>query len=247
MGTSNTLNEPQPKLFSIQQVPDKGRGMITSRDIDKGDRIISENPLFLMSSSFSSMGQMESAISQKLKELSKADQRQFLSLHNSHSGQYPFSNTMKTNALPCGPGCLTGRIYPTICLINHSCLPNAHNSWNSDLKCETIHTIGPIKVGDEITIPYDQGGPSDTRRKDLKSLFDFDCDCNLCSLTPADLQASDDRRLQIQALDESIGDPVQLMRRPEKSLAAWHSMLKLLKEEYKGCAGARLASLYYDA
>lgn len=46
METPTTVNDPKPQLFSIQQVPDKGKGMIAFRDIDTGERIISEKPLF---------------------------------------------------------------------------------------------------------------------------------------------------------------------------------------------------------
>jgi SET domain-containing protein len=72
-----------------------------------------------------------------------------------------------------------GGPYSTICLVNHSCLPNAHNSWNSDAKWETIHAIRYIKPGEEITISYDKGGSSDFRRTYLKDALGFDCNCSL--------------------------------------------------------------------
>jgi hypothetical protein len=193
------------------------------------------------------MSLMESNIAVKLQALSKTEKRQFLSLHNNFPGKHPFSGIVKTNALPCGTDSVIGGVYPTICLINHSCLPNAHNSWNSDAKCETIHAIRFIKAGEEITISYDKGGPYDSRSTHLKNEFGFDCNCSLCILPPADLQASDVRRRQIQLLDEAIGDPERVMKRPEESLADCHSLLQVLEEEYKGSAGALIARLYYDA
>jgi hypothetical protein len=71
---------------------------------------------------------MESYIAAELKAPSKTEQRQFLSLYNNFSGKYPFSGIVKTNALPCGLEYPIGGVYPTICVINHSCLPNAHNA-----------------------------------------------------------------------------------------------------------------------
>jgi hypothetical protein len=73
------------------------------------------------------------------------------------------------NALPCGPNSMIGGIYPTICLINHSCLPNAHNSWNSDTKYKTIHAIRYINAREEITIFYNKRrtGPNITKRLHL--------------------------------------------------------------------------------
>lgn len=193
------------------------------------------------------MSVMESSVATKLKSLTKTEQRQFLSLHNNFPGMHPFSGIVKTNALPCGPSSMVGGVYPTICLINHSCLPNAHNNWNSDTKCETIHAIRYIKSGDEITISYDRAGPFDSRRTYLKEAFGFGCDCSLCSLPPPDRQISDARRLQIKYLDNAIGNPDRVMNKPDECLADCYRLLQVLEEEYKGSAGALFARLYYDA
>lgn len=190
---------------------------------------------------------MEGNIATKIKALSKIEQRQFLSLHNNFPGKYPFSGIVKTNALPCGPQSPIGGVYPTICLINHSCLPNAHNCWNSEINCETIHAIRDIKSGEEITISYDKGDPSEPRRANLKQAFGFDCNCALCSLPPPDLQISDARRLQIQNLDSAIGDPERVMNKPHDCLADCYLLLQVLNEEYQGGAGVLVARLYYDA
>lgn len=106
---------------------------------------------------------------------------------------------------------LVGSILPFA--LYPSCLPNAHNSWNSVAKCETIHAIRSIDAGEEITISYDKGGPSGSRRTHLKDAFGFVCDCSVCSLSPLELQTSDVRRLQIQHLDDAIGDPNRVMEK----------------------------------
>ena len=142
---------------------------------------------------------------------------------------------------------MIGGIYLTICLINHSCLPNAHNSWNSDTKCETIHAIHYINAGEEITISCDKGGPSDSRRTYLKDAFGFDCNRSVCSLPLPELQISDARRLQIQRLDDAIGDPNRVMNKPDDCLADGHSLLQVLVEEYHRGADASIARFYYDA
>ena len=62
-----------------------------------------------------------------------------------------------------------------------------------------------IKKGEEITISYDNGGPSQSRREHLKEKFGFDCTCDLCSLPVKALKLSDDRQRQILLLNEAIG------------------------------------------
>ncbi|KAF4625252.1 hypothetical protein G7Y89_g12916 [Cudoniella acicularis] len=239
------LAELNLDLFEIKSLPDKGRALVARFNIAKGKRILCEKPLFT-TENLSPITLMESNIATKLKTLSKTEQRQFLSLHNNFPGKHPFSGIVKTNALPCGPGAVTSGVYPTICLINHRCLPNAHNNWNSDLQRETIHAIQYIRAGDEITIPYDQGGSSSSRRTYLQNAFGFDCTCTLCSLSPPELESSDARRVQIQLLDDSIGNPDRVLNKPSDSLADGHRLLQLLDEEYQGSAGALNAKLYYD-
>ena len=232
--------------FKPVDIPGKGRGLVARFDIPRGTRILCEKPLLTMRSM--PWDQAELALAAKLKALSREGQRQFLSLRNNHPGKYPFSGIFKANALPCGSGASDGGIYPTICLINHSCLPNSHNSWNSDAKHETIHAIRPIKADEEITISYDRGDLSAAvRQAFLKQTFEFDCTCSGCSLPASELQASDARRLSIQRLDKAIGSGFRMANNPKESLGDCHSLLRVMEQEYGGCAVSHSARLYYDA
>ncbi|PNP85936.1 hypothetical protein FNYG_00992 [Fusarium nygamai] len=145
-------------LFEVRDIRGKGRGLIAKVDIPAGTRIICEKPLLLASTTMP--GDLEATAAPRLKALSKPEQRQFLSLHNNFPGKDPFSGIIRTNALPCGPDSIVGGVYPTISLINHSCLPNSYYNWSSEAGHETIHAIRPIKAGEEITISYVEGGPS---------------------------------------------------------------------------------------
>ena len=243
---TETIEKVGHRLFKIQLVPGKGRGIVARSNIDNGRRIICEKPLFT-TPYMSRLNGLESNIAEKLKALSKTQQRQFFSLHNSFPGKNPFSGIVKTNAFPCGLGSPIGGIYPTISLINHSCLPNAHHSWNSATHCETIHAIRCIEPGEEITIAYDRTGPSKSRQAFLKDEFGFDCNCTLCSLPLSDLQISDARRVQIHDLDCAIGDPERVLNKPDDCLADCYLLHQIVKDEYKGNVGVLDARLYYDA
>lgn len=233
------LNLP---VFEIKDIPGKGRGLIARVNIPSGTRILCEKPLFTAQPTIPSV--MEPILATKLKALPKASQRQFLSLHNNFPGKYPFSHTFGTNALSCGPDSAVGGVYPTICLINHSCMPNCHNNWNDDLKHETIHAVTPIKVGEEITIPYVLPDIGPRRRANLQQKFGFRCNCTLCSRPYDELMESDTRLLVIQRLDDAIGNPSQ---KPEDSLKDCHSLVQLLTEEYEGYAAVLHARAYFDA
>lgn len=243
---TDPFSELNLQRYTVQSVPGKGKGVVARFNIAKGTRILCEKPLFT-SPNLSPISLMENNVMTQLKSLPKSEQRMFLSLHNNFPSKHTFSGIFRTNALPCGADSVIGGVYPTICLINHSCLPNAHNSWNDDTKCETIHAVRYIKAGEEITISYEKGGPSDSRRTYLKDAFGFDCNCRLCSLPLPKLRISDARRLQIQQLDNTIGDPERVMNKPHDSLADCQHLLQLVEEEYDGSGSPLIARLYYDA
>ncbi|OTA99337.1 hypothetical protein M426DRAFT_325258 [Hypoxylon sp. CI-4A] len=232
-------------VVEVQEVSGKGRGVVAKEDIASGTRIMCEKPLFTVANTQPEV--LNKVVASKVKDLSKEQQRQFLSLHNSHPGQYPFSGIVKTNCLPCGPGARVGGIYPTICLINHDCVPNTNHSWNEDGGFETIHAVRPIKQGEEITIDYSASGPSYARQAQLRDSFGFDCHCNICSLSPDAIKLSDTRRLEIERLDAAIGDPGRMMERPSACLADCRSLAQLLEEEYNGSAFTLRARVCYDA
>lgn len=245
LGT-DPIRELNIPLYEIQPVPGKGQGLVAKFNIAKGQLILSEKPFFT-TSNVTSAATMEKQISIELQKLPKDAQRQFLSLHNNFPGKQPFSGIVRTNALPCGSESPIGGIYPTISRFNHSCLPNAHNSWESASGFENIHAVRFIRAGEEITIPYNHGGPSDERRRHLKDAFGFDCDCSICSRQANELQQSDERRRQIQRLDAAIGNGLRVMQSPRDCLKDCHVLLKILEEEFEGSHGAHLARLYYDA
>ncbi|KAJ5972148.1 uncharacterized protein N7479_002066 [Penicillium vulpinum] len=245
LGT-DPISELGLPLYKAQPVLGKGQGLVARFNIAKGQLIISEKPFFT-TSKIASATTMEKQMAIELRKLSKNAQRQFLSLHNNFPGKQPFSGIVRTNALPCGSESPIGGVYPTISRINHSCLPNAHNSWNSESGYENIHAVRFISAGEEITIPYDHGGTSDERRRYLKDAFGFDCDCSICSRQPTELKQSDERRRQIQRLDAAIGDGLRVMYSPKDCLRDCRVLLQVLEEEYEGSHGAHLARLYYDA
>ncbi|KAI0183968.1 hypothetical protein EV127DRAFT_457200 [Xylaria flabelliformis] len=237
-------NQGNTDLYEVMEIPGRGKGLVAKVDIPKGTRIICEKPLFTLRSS--APPSVHRLVAEKLKPLPKDKQREFLSLHNNFPGQYAFAGIMRTNALPCGPDSPVGGIYPTICLINHSCIPNAHNNWNEEAQHETIHATRDILAGEEILISY-ANGPSQARQRKLRESFGFQCSCELCSQPLQAIQASDKRRADIEQLDETIGNPVAMMSSPQKSLAACHDLIHVLDQEYGGAVIALLARLYYDA
>ncbi|KAF2416955.1 SET domain-containing protein [Tothia fuscella] len=244
--TAESRSDSNPVLFEIKDIPGKGRGMVACCDISKGKRILCEGPLLTATPMFS-QAELEVSLGTKLKGMPKPLQRQFLSLHNNFPGKFPFSGIVKTNALPCGSGSKIAGVYATACLINHSCVPNAHNSWNDLEGHETIHATRNVNNGEEITITYEHGRLSSDRQSFFRETFGFTCTCSTCSLPPSLLRASDKRRAHMERLDKAIGDPARMVNSLGKSLRDCYVLLQILDKEFDSCPGALSARVYYDA
>lgn len=239
------LDSEGKELYSLESIPGKGKGLVADRNISRGTRIISENPLFVVSS-LKNHSSLEKLIASKLKQLSKDQQRAFLSLHNNYPGTItPFAGIVRTNALPLGPGASDGGLFLECSRINHACRPNCQNTWNSNRKEETIHAIRDIVKGEEVTISYTISGPSESRQSDLKGGFGIDCTCDLCSLPEAQLATSDKRRKEIVRLDALMGDGGRLISSPQECIDDAYALMMLLTSE--GITDARLPRMYYDA
>ncbi|KAH8805677.1 hypothetical protein F5884DRAFT_455360 [Xylogone sp. PMI_703] len=237
---ANTL----PEYFTIEDIPGKGKGVVAAQDISPGTCICRENPLFT-TASLTSAATQEKDLAAIVRSLPKESQRAFLSLYNNNPGKEPLSNIVRTNAYPLGPGSNIGAIFPVIARFNHSCRPNTQHAWNKILGVETCHVIRAVKKGDELTLSYHAGGPSSTRRQELKTYFGFDCTCEVCSLPEDKLALSDQRLARAQKLDAAIGDPKRVRLLPDRVLKDCKELLNIYREE--GIADTRIPRLYWDA
>jgi len=231
-------------LYDLRAVPGRGKGLIATQPIAAGTQIISEAPLFT-TESLTSLATQERDLAVLVRALPKESQRALLLLHNNNPGSEPFSNIVRSNAYPLGPSSNIGAIFPTVARINHSCLPNAQHAWNTTLKQETVYAIRDINKDDEITLSYSTGGASKERRETLKKYFGFDCSCELCSLPAEQLKENDAKQRRAQQLDEAIGNPKQVMMRPEKALTDCRDLLAIYKGD--GVGDTRIPRLYFDA
>ena len=90
-------------------------------------------------------------------------------------------------------------LYPGASMINHSCRPNAVQSFyffpsefqrqetETNVPMLQITTCQKVKAGEEITISYcDNSAPRHMRRKELLNGYKFLCDCSWCGKTNED-------------------------------------------------------------
>ena len=96
----------------------------------------------------------------------------------------------------------TAACYALACRVNHACQPNVHATWSESLGMLTMHAVQQIACGAEITVSYINPGMTLAERSSLiRRNFDFTCSCALCTLTGAEVDASDRRQRRVSEID----------------------------------------------
>lgn len=104
-------------------------------------------------------------------------------LHKAIKTAMNFCTIFRTNSVYLGPeGRYGSGIFPLYGRMNHSCVPNAHASYNPTLKRLTIHAIHDIEAGEQIFINYigDVCRTHQQRAFSLHNTWGITCDCAAC-------------------------------------------------------------------
>ena len=183
-----------------------GKGSFASRDIQRGDLILSEKPIFSMPTG-GPAPLMCSSMEVAVGNLPPTHLDGYLSLQNSHDTCSCFPNPLlglfATNAIATSDG--NGGVCLGASRFNHSCSPNAKYSFNSNTGEIRIYALGTIPRGEELFISYIglyQNRRS--RQENLRPGYHFTCACSICSLPDAESKKSDARRQRLKELREII-------------------------------------------
>ncbi|KAF9935247.1 hypothetical protein BGZ67_003465 [Mortierella alpina] len=167
-----TAQEPS---YVLKDAPGKGMGMFATRDIKRGECILSEKPLVFATRNFV---RTQLAID----AMTEPDKTSFFALHNVHSDVPTAFGIVRTNGLPLGAKAVDCAVYKVMSRINHACAPNVHHTWNSKKKKEDLHAIQDIASGDEILTSYlEPFLVREERLEFLRKNFKFECQCSLCA------------------------------------------------------------------
>ena len=210
----------RPVAYTIRPIEGKGLGVVATRDITCGERLIAEPPLFTFFSS--SAEQYKDSAVHAVDSLPERERAVFNSLHNAKiwpEASHPRAEVLGTVATNCIDldGLSVSAIFATISRFNHSCAPNVEWTWNDNIEVETIHANRDIACGEELCVSYMEShvthklneDPSlcssrDVRRAYLKETWGFACSCSACTLTGEERTKSDKRRRENFVLDNKI-------------------------------------------
>ncbi|KID84732.1 lysine methyltransferase [Metarhizium guizhouense ARSEF 977] len=209
--------------YEERPMPGKGRGLVATKTLHRGDRIFADTPILLLDAeAFGGGGddddydddddeeevegveveeeQEEDEIHSELAALAVSKlpppmQRQFWNLH-AQAGDDPVMDRIDPNAfeLHIGGDAFFG-VLPEMARLNHDCRPNAVYSFDEATLTQRVHALADIAPGEEISIAYISPVQSRAERLDaLRASWGFECSCSACSLPP-ELTALSDRRV----------------------------------------------------
>lgn len=198
--------------LDVQTLPGKGKGLITTRPVTKGQTILLDSPRIIASAQFPSLvthAQGQSLFKTVLEQLPVVDRNLIMSLDMSLGGT-DIENVMKTNAFACqiNDGHVDDAymcLYPSVARINHACVPNAHARFIPRTLMMEIKAVRDIVAGEEITISY---GKIDLQSAERKKLYqdgwNFTCTCSLCTASSYEIAGSDQRRARFAQLRQIL-------------------------------------------
>ena len=205
-------NGDYTRHFRQSSTPNKGEAVFATEYIRPGTLILSEEPAFYLSSIGNTMTQAN--INRLQQEANNVPFRALYCPPVDPARPKPdIVRQFEANNFQMSPmklrNCRQG-IFIQAARFNHSCLPNAHFAWNLKLGRLTIHAIDHIKQDDEIVVKYrseDSFTVAAERDIDLQRIYGFRCDCRACRAGFSYTMASDQRRIQMEDLEDNIIAP----------------------------------------
>ena len=149
--------ETKKPLYTVVDIPNKGRGIIAASPIKKGTLIFSEKPLLTIDHEPSTdYDKTQAEMLDKVADLPQEAQDQIFSLHNAHATTLPeLAGIMQTNGFTLDDAGVA--LFSEACFMNHSCRPTVEAGWNAVKGEMNIHASQDMEVGDECACPEPSG------------------------------------------------------------------------------------------
>ena len=184
--------------FLVRSVEGKGLGVVAARDISPGQLIMSETALILAKRETAECLTVNQArqIFKQAAMLNKVQKAKLMNLHCLEDRKV--LNIFKNNCIHVD-GSNIG-LYLLISRINHSCCPNSIVCKGT---MKEVRAMKYIKKGEEITITYivNTSVTKLKREQDLR-YWQFECDCEVCSLSGK--QLLDNNKIRDKIVENDI-------------------------------------------
>mmetsp|Transcript_72746 Transcript_72746/g.236248 ORF Transcript_72746/g.236248 Transcript_72746/m.236248 type:complete len:393 (-) Transcript_72746:501-1679(-) len=228
--------------FEIVEVPNKGKGVVATRDIEKGEPIVVEHPVvsFIDAERSGLQSKVRRSVSGeqlqlKEEQLSPIAKALVFELHDRYAvdgKEKTLEGIVSTNAFQGDDNQYATNLLLVISRFNCSCKANASANWRSQEKRQAVYATRRIAKGEEICISYldTKQASTEVRRAYLEKKYGYTCMCESCvfSTPESDNNSDEIGRLEVSidqdGTDNAPVHPLNFMARVEK-------LFKLYEEE----------------
>ena len=144
------------EVWRLGEVEGRGLGLLATQDLQPGDLVLQDLPLFIVPDSAQGPG-LDRYLADCVARLEPAERQQFFSLADCKSeddkktvrGIY-FTNCYTLGSHPASPTAML----PRLSRVNHSCRPNTEFHWDAAAGREELRAARPVRAGEELTDCY---------------------------------------------------------------------------------------------
>lgn len=185
-----TIQKPnEHALFAIEEIKDRGKGLVATKNISAQTQVLAENPLLKLDDEIDDDTEIALVI-EAFEKLNPRDRETYLKLSAFASEIYTsqpvwrtLSDKHKKVMAIWGANNWNDMVFEVGCRINHACAPSLETSWNERSGKQVWFAMRDIEAGEELTgtYVYDIVSHGATyRKKELKRYWGFKCECEAC-------------------------------------------------------------------
>ena len=190
----------KPASFLLLPVKGKGLGVIANCDFQPGQLILSETALILsrQERSDSLTANQARQVFRQVASLTREQRLKMMDLHC--MGEKKVLKVFSTNCIYVDE--MNFGLFLNLSRVNHSCCPNSVDCKGT---MKELRAIKRIVRGEEITMRYivDNWDIRANRRQELR-YWQFECSCQVCSLSGKELSRNEVMRQEILDKDDAV-------------------------------------------
>lgn len=239
-------NEDENLPFHIEQLGDKGNGVVANHRLARGDPVMAHTPVLLVHQAFREEPDQDAQhqlLDLALASLPAHTAELFMGQMAHNPDEHPVAARLTTNAFRLDLGGDDGQHYgafPEVGKTNHDCRPNAAYYVDQSTLMHITTAVRPIEAGEEITITYlDPLAPRVDRQERAQSHWGFACTCPHCSAPADEVTESDKRLKELKWIEGQLQDLRNTSNDVSVGLITY--LLKLYEDERLHC---RIANAY---
>ncbi|KZV74908.1 SET domain-containing protein [Peniophora sp. CONT] len=243
-GFPSPIVHPPKVVYEVRAAEGRGLGVFATEDIEAGDLILAERPLFIkmvlnparfrpdmdqevkLRAMYANLEENIEAICSRMPPETLTA---YKSLYNSHEtdGSGPLTGIWRTNGFGVGLHDPTisddkatngySGVGEIASRFNHSCSPSASHTFNIPSFSMEVHAVRPIAKGEEITVAYSTLSVTAATRQAALKPYGFTCTCPACK----DPATSDKERERV--LVSLLPKTSQGVKHAEEVLAAFEA------------------------